>query len=153
MHAHVSRVGLTRLHRAPRARPAGVLGGSWGRGGRCQATLLCLPPDCPVDLFFVLDTSESVALRVKPFGDLVAQVKDFTNRFIDKLTERYPAAVGSQGCAKQRGLGTLHVLQRGDGDTPGQGACLQPQPYHQVILQGQSNSQSQDNVVIGQPLC
>ncbi|NXE27926.1 CO6A1 protein, partial [Ardeotis kori] len=45
--------------------------------------------DCPVDLFFVLDTSESVALRVKPFGDLVAQVKDFTNRFIDKLTNRY----------------------------------------------------------------
>lgn len=143
MHAHVSRVGLARLHRAPRARPAGVLGGSWGQGGQCQATPLCLPPDCPVDLFFVLDTSESVALRVKPFGDLVAQVKDFTNRFIDKLTERYPAAVGSQGCAKQRGLGTLHVLQRGDGDTPGQGA----QPCHQVILQGQ------DNVVIGYPLC
>uniref|UniRef100_A0A8C4JSM3 Collagen alpha-1(VI) chain n=1 Tax=Dromaius novaehollandiae TaxID=8790 RepID=A0A8C4JSM3_DRONO len=45
--------------------------------------------DCPVDLFFVLDTSESVALRVKPFGDLVTQVKDFTNRFIDKLTDRY----------------------------------------------------------------
>lgn len=45
--------------------------------------------DCPVDLFFVLDTSESVALRVKPFGDLVAQVKTFTNRFIDKLTDRY----------------------------------------------------------------
>ncbi|XP_010132643.1 PREDICTED: collagen alpha-1(VI) chain, partial [Buceros rhinoceros silvestris] len=50
---------------------------------------LLVSPDCPVDLFFVLDTSESVALRVKPFGDLVAQVKDFTNRFIDKLTSRY----------------------------------------------------------------
>ncbi|XP_067404685.1 collagen alpha-1(VI) chain [Emydura macquarii macquarii] len=45
--------------------------------------------DCPVDLFFVLDTSESVALRVKPFGALVSQVKEFTNRFIDKLTDRY----------------------------------------------------------------
>lgn len=42
-----------------------------------------------MDLFFVLDTSESVALRVKPFGDLVTQVKDFTNQFIDKLTQRY----------------------------------------------------------------
>lgn len=42
-----------------------------------------------MDLFFVLDTSESVALRVKPFGDLVTQVKDFTNQFIDKLTNRY----------------------------------------------------------------
>uniref|UniRef100_A0A8D0HRY7 Collagen alpha-1(VI) chain n=1 Tax=Sphenodon punctatus TaxID=8508 RepID=A0A8D0HRY7_SPHPU len=45
--------------------------------------------DCPVDLFFVLDTSESVALRVKPFEALVQQVKDFTNQFIDKLTDRY----------------------------------------------------------------
>uniref|UniRef100_A0A8C5U5U1 VWFA domain-containing protein n=1 Tax=Malurus cyaneus samueli TaxID=2593467 RepID=A0A8C5U5U1_9PASS len=57
--------------------PAGLL---W-RGSSAQ--------HCPVDLFFVLDTSESVALRVKPFGDLVTQVKDFTNRFIDKLTQRY----------------------------------------------------------------
>uniref|UniRef100_A0A6I8N8J4 VWFA domain-containing protein n=1 Tax=Ornithorhynchus anatinus TaxID=9258 RepID=A0A6I8N8J4_ORNAN len=45
--------------------------------------------DCPVDLFFVLDTSESVALRVKPFGYLVEQVKIFTKKFIDKLTDRY----------------------------------------------------------------
>uniref|UniRef100_A0A8C8RXY8 Collagen alpha-1(VI) chain n=1 Tax=Pelusios castaneus TaxID=367368 RepID=A0A8C8RXY8_9SAUR len=45
--------------------------------------------DCPVDLFFVLDTSESVALRVKPFGTLVTQVKEFTTTFIDKLTDRY----------------------------------------------------------------
>ncbi|KAM8934139.1 collagen alpha-1(VI) chain [Pelodytes ibericus] len=45
--------------------------------------------DCPVDIFFVLDTSESVALRVKPFKTLVNQVKDFTNAFIDKLTSRY----------------------------------------------------------------
>lgn len=68
--------------------------GSPGKGRRCSgAVSRLLPlrffPDCPVDLFFVLDTSESVALRVKPFGDLVAQVKDFTNRFIDKLTNRY----------------------------------------------------------------
>uniref|UniRef100_A0A803JAM8 Collagen alpha-2(VI) chain n=1 Tax=Xenopus tropicalis TaxID=8364 RepID=A0A803JAM8_XENTR len=45
--------------------------------------------DCPVDVFFVLDTSESVALRVKPFKTLVTQVKDFTKKFIDKLTSRY----------------------------------------------------------------
>lgn len=65
-----------------------------GRGRQCSRTAsqflpLHFFPDCPVDLFFVLDTSESVALRVKPFGDLVTQVKDFTNRFIDKLTQRY----------------------------------------------------------------
>ncbi|CAJ0955039.1 unnamed protein product [Ranitomeya imitator] len=45
--------------------------------------------DCPVDIFFVLDTSESVALRVKPFKTLVTQVKKFTEKFIDKLTTRY----------------------------------------------------------------
>nr|Q801S8.1 RecName: Full=Collagen alpha-1(VI) chain; Flags: Precursor [Xenopus laevis]AAH47255.1 Col6a1 protein [Xenopus laevis] len=45
--------------------------------------------DCPVDIFFVLDTSESVALRVKPFKTLVTQVKEFTKKFIDKLTSRY----------------------------------------------------------------
>uniref|UniRef100_A0A8C0VEP8 Collagen alpha-1(VI) chain n=1 Tax=Cyanistes caeruleus TaxID=156563 RepID=A0A8C0VEP8_CYACU len=69
--------------------PAGFL---WG--GSCAQrpeiiTQVSSAEDCPVDLFFVLDTSESVALRVKPFGDLVTQVKDFTNRFIDKLTQRY----------------------------------------------------------------
>uniref|UniRef100_A0A8B9Z626 Collagen alpha-1(VI) chain n=1 Tax=Buteo japonicus TaxID=224669 RepID=A0A8B9Z626_9AVES len=68
--------------------PAGFLwGGLWAQ--RPEITRVANAEDCPVDLFFVLDTSESVALRVKPFGDLVAQVKDFTNRFIDKLTNRY----------------------------------------------------------------
>uniref|UniRef100_A0A8C6XTB6 VWFA domain-containing protein n=1 Tax=Naja naja TaxID=35670 RepID=A0A8C6XTB6_NAJNA len=46
--------------------------------------------DCPVDLFFVLDTSESVSLRVKPFGRAnVDKIKAFTNLFIDKLNDRY----------------------------------------------------------------
>ncbi|KFV48813.1 Collagen alpha-1(VI) chain [Tyto alba] len=63
-------------------------GGSWAQRTEIT-TRVANAEDCPVDLFFVLDTSESVALRVKPFGDLVTQVKDFTNRFIDKLTNRY----------------------------------------------------------------
>ncbi|XP_017276366.1 collagen alpha-1(VI) chain [Kryptolebias marmoratus] len=43
--------------------------------------------DCPVDLFFVLDTSESVALRQKPPNFYIDQIKDFTKRFIDELRE------------------------------------------------------------------
>uniref|UniRef100_H3CR51 Collagen type VI alpha 1 chain n=1 Tax=Tetraodon nigroviridis TaxID=99883 RepID=H3CR51_TETNG len=41
--------------------------------------------ECPVDLFFVLDTSESVALRQKPPGYYIDQIKTFTTNFIDEL--------------------------------------------------------------------
>lgn len=41
--------------------------------------------ECPVDLFFVLDTSESVALRQKPPNFYIDQIKAFTIRFIDEL--------------------------------------------------------------------
>ncbi|XP_056276877.1 collagen alpha-1(VI) chain [Pseudoliparis swirei] len=43
--------------------------------------------DCPVDIFFVLDTSESVALRKKPPKFYIDQVINFTNNFIDELRE------------------------------------------------------------------
>lgn len=43
--------------------------------------------DCPVDLFFVLDTSESVALRQKPPNFYIDQIKEFTKRFVDELQE------------------------------------------------------------------
>uniref|UniRef100_A0AAZ3PDK2 VWFA domain-containing protein n=1 Tax=Oncorhynchus tshawytscha TaxID=74940 RepID=A0AAZ3PDK2_ONCTS len=42
---------------------------------------------CPVDLFFVLDTSESVALRAKPPNFYIDQIKSFTERFIMELKE------------------------------------------------------------------
>ncbi|XP_070297951.1 collagen alpha-1(VI) chain [Salvelinus sp. IW2-2015] len=44
-----------------------------------------------VDLFFVLDTSESVALRAKPPNFYIDQIKSFTERFIMELKEmRHP---------------------------------------------------------------
>ncbi|XP_034743932.1 collagen alpha-1(VI) chain [Etheostoma cragini] len=43
--------------------------------------------ECPVDLFFVLDTSESVALRQKPPDYYIDQLKNFTITFIDELKE------------------------------------------------------------------
>lgn len=44
--------------------------------------------ECPVDLFFVLDTSESVALRQKVPSFYINQIKDFAKRFIDELSEK-----------------------------------------------------------------
>ncbi|KAG7273486.1 hypothetical protein CRUP_015862 [Coryphaenoides rupestris] len=47
--------------------------------------------DCPVDLFFVLDTSESVALRQNPPNFYIDQIKDFTKQFVDQLQDmRHP---------------------------------------------------------------
>ncbi|XP_055494291.1 collagen alpha-1(VI) chain [Leucoraja erinacea] len=45
--------------------------------------------DCPVDLYFVLDTSESVALRRQPYKDLVELAKSFTIRFVERLNNWY----------------------------------------------------------------
>ncbi|MBN3295210.1 CO6A1 protein, partial [Amia calva] len=45
--------------------------------------------DCPVDLFFVLDTSESVALRVKPPQFYINQITSFTSSFIDQLQDSF----------------------------------------------------------------
>lgn len=58
------------------------------RGAQGMAHGTFSDSDCPVDLFFVLDTSESVALRLKPYGALVDKVKSFTKRFIDNLNDR-----------------------------------------------------------------
>ncbi|KAJ8410079.1 hypothetical protein AAFF_G00211200 [Aldrovandia affinis] len=43
--------------------------------------------ECPVDLFFVLDTSESVALRKHPPDFYIDQIKNFTKIFIDELKD------------------------------------------------------------------
>uniref|UniRef100_A0A8C5HTA3 VWFA domain-containing protein n=1 Tax=Gouania willdenowi TaxID=441366 RepID=A0A8C5HTA3_GOUWI len=42
---------------------------------------------CPVDLFFVLDTSESVALRQLPGNFYIDQIKDFAKQFINQLKD------------------------------------------------------------------
>uniref|UniRef100_A0A4W4FH34 VWFA domain-containing protein n=1 Tax=Electrophorus electricus TaxID=8005 RepID=A0A4W4FH34_ELEEL len=52
---------------------------------RMSAPPVCV--DCPVDLFFVLDTSESVALRAKPPEFYINQIKSFTKLFVDELKD------------------------------------------------------------------
>ncbi|XP_016327918.1 collagen alpha-1(VI) chain-like [Sinocyclocheilus anshuiensis] len=56
----------------------------WG-GIIAQDVQLISFRECPVDLFFVLDTSESVALRAKPPEFYINQIKAFTKLFIDQL--------------------------------------------------------------------
>uniref|UniRef100_A0AAZ3SM65 VWFA domain-containing protein n=1 Tax=Oncorhynchus tshawytscha TaxID=74940 RepID=A0AAZ3SM65_ONCTS len=57
----------------------------------CVCVCMCVCSECPVDLFFVLDTSESVALRAKPPNFYIDQIKSFTERFIMELKEmRHP---------------------------------------------------------------
>ncbi|XP_016122808.1 collagen alpha-1(VI) chain-like [Sinocyclocheilus grahami] len=56
----------------------------WG-GIIAQDVQLTSFRECPVDLFFVLDTSESVALRAKPPEFYINQIKTFTKLFIDQL--------------------------------------------------------------------
>ncbi|POI30544.1 hypothetical protein CIB84_005706, partial [Bambusicola thoracicus] len=41
--------------------------------------------DCPISVYFVIDTSESIALQTVPIQSLVDQIKQFIPRFIEKL--------------------------------------------------------------------
>ncbi|GCB67260.1 collagen alpha-2(VI) chain isoform X1 [Scyliorhinus torazame] len=41
--------------------------------------------ECPVTVYFVLDTSESVALQTRIQGDLVSNIKSFTRDFVSKV--------------------------------------------------------------------
>ncbi|XP_067892228.1 collagen alpha-2(VI) chain isoform X2 [Heterodontus francisci] len=64
--------------------------------------------ECPVSVYFVLDTSESVALQTRIHGDLVTNIKSFTKDFVDKL---------ANGAFKNRvkiiwELGGLHFSDR-----------------------------------------
>lgn len=41
--------------------------------------------ECPVELYFVIDTSETIALQENPPGSLVESIKEFTSRFAERL--------------------------------------------------------------------
>lgn len=43
--------------------------------------------DCPIRLFFTIDTSETIALQESPPGILVENVKEFTRVFVQRLAD------------------------------------------------------------------
>uniref|UniRef100_A0A672RR03 Collagen alpha-2(VI) chain n=1 Tax=Sinocyclocheilus grahami TaxID=75366 RepID=A0A672RR03_SINGR len=45
------------------------------------------PIKCPIELYFVIDTSETIALQENPPGSLVKSIKDFTAAFAGKLKD------------------------------------------------------------------
>ncbi|KAM4609468.1 collagen alpha-2(VI) chain-like [Polymixia lowei] len=45
--------------------------------------------ECPIRLYFTIDTSESIALQESPPGVLVDNIKEFTKIFAQRLTDEY----------------------------------------------------------------
>ncbi|XP_076018359.1 collagen alpha-2(VI) chain [Genypterus blacodes] len=43
--------------------------------------------DCPIDLYFTIDTSETIALQEPPPGSLVESIKTFTQQFVARLED------------------------------------------------------------------
>uniref|UniRef100_A0A672KPK6 Collagen alpha-2(VI) chain n=1 Tax=Sinocyclocheilus grahami TaxID=75366 RepID=A0A672KPK6_SINGR len=54
--------------------------GEWKFGNALEKTT-----ECPIDLYFVIDTSETIALQENPPGSLVDSIKKFTAAFAKKL--------------------------------------------------------------------
>ncbi|XP_056324191.1 collagen alpha-2(VI) chain isoform X2 [Danio aesculapii] len=64
--------------------------------------------ECPIDLYFVIDTSETIALQENPPGSLVESIKEFTIRFAEKLQNvNYRGSVDITWA-----IGGLHFSQR-----------------------------------------
>ncbi|XP_023695738.1 collagen alpha-2(VI) chain isoform X1 [Paramormyrops kingsleyae] len=43
--------------------------------------------ECPINLYFVIDTSETIALLERPPGSLVRMIQDFVKDFVNKLSD------------------------------------------------------------------
>lgn len=49
--------------------------------------------ECPINLYFVIDTSETIALQEPPPGSLVESVTNFTKKFVEKLQDKHQGKV------------------------------------------------------------
>uniref|UniRef100_A0A8C9W454 Collagen alpha-2(VI) chain n=1 Tax=Scleropages formosus TaxID=113540 RepID=A0A8C9W454_SCLFO len=54
----------------------------------CLVLLQPMKIECPINLYFVLDTSETIALQEPPPGSLVNSIKEFTKDFAEKLEDK-----------------------------------------------------------------
>ncbi|XP_077580266.1 collagen alpha-2(VI) chain [Stigmatopora nigra] len=64
--------------------------------------------DCPIDVYFTIDTSETIALQESPPGSLVESIKTFTEQFVDRLE----AAEVREAVRISWKIGGLHFSQR-----------------------------------------
>ncbi|XP_072297158.1 collagen alpha-2(VI) chain isoform X2 [Eucyclogobius newberryi] len=64
--------------------------------------------ECPIDVYFTIDTSETIALQEPPPGSLVESIKSFTEQFAQRLED-----LEFRGAVKINwNLGGLHFSQR-----------------------------------------
>ncbi|XP_030259277.1 collagen alpha-2(VI) chain isoform X2 [Sparus aurata] len=52
-----------------------------------QTTECSKKNECPIDLYFTIDTSETIALQEPPPGSLVESIKKFTTQFVNELRD------------------------------------------------------------------
>ncbi|CAL8346758.1 unnamed protein product [Merluccius merluccius] len=64
--------------------------------------------ECPLDVYFTIDTSETIALQESPPGALVKSIKTFTEKFVERLED-----ADYKGLVKmQWNVGGLHFSQK-----------------------------------------
>ncbi|XP_019966049.1 collagen alpha-2(VI) chain isoform X2 [Paralichthys olivaceus] len=59
----------------------------FGALAHCQTTQCGGKNECPIDVYFTIDTSETIALQEPPPGSLVESIKKFTEEFVLKLED------------------------------------------------------------------
>ncbi|XP_071347340.1 collagen alpha-2(VI) chain isoform X2 [Trachinotus anak] len=83
----------------------GLLFGALTHG---QPTDCAKKNECPIDLYFTIDTSETIALQEPPPGSLVESIKRFTEEFVQRLED-----VEFRGAVRLNwNIGGLHFSQR-----------------------------------------
>ncbi|XP_077391622.1 collagen alpha-2(VI) chain [Festucalex cinctus] len=80
----------------------------FGALSNAQAPECSKKRDCPIDVYFTIDTSETIALQETPPGSLVESIKLFSEQFADRLE-----AAEIRGAVRINwNIGGLHFSQR-----------------------------------------